>query len=60
MEIRGNKIKGTNSDQGITPLFEMTNCTVEKLLECLRNAGLNKSASQLAIECNEKKVINWN
>ena len=56
MEISKNKSKGTPSDQGNTSLFEMTNCTVEKLLECLNEAGLKKSASQLAVECKEKKV----
>ncbi len=51
------KNKGESSDQGHIPLSKMAVITMEQMLECLKKAGLAKSADLLQSECKTKKVI---
>lgn len=50
------KYKGKSSDRGHIPLSKMAVITIEQMLECLKNAGLAKSADLLQSECKTKKV----
>jgi hypothetical protein len=43
-------------DQGHIPLSKMAILSVEKMLQCLNEAGLTKSADLLKSECKNKKV----
>lgn len=57
--MRANKFKysGNEYDQGYPPLSKMAILTVEKMLECLKEAGLTKCADLLKSESKSKKVI---
>lgn len=50
------KSKCRSFDQGQIPLSEMAVLSVEQMLECLKEAGLKKSADLLKSECKDKKV----
>lgn len=54
--MKNYKNKGTSTNRGLIPLSDMAVITVEKMLECLKEAGLTNCAELLKSECKSKKV----